>query len=198
MLGSGDARYEQAMQAAEAQHPNFRSAATHSASIIVSHAHHPSTSSSPTLTSAATAWHTSQPATQHRLRSGSCARGSLWLTSVSAHPACMASWMGTDCHGTRSLPNLITKSTLGCCRGWVGFDVPVSHRIVAGCDVMLMPSRFEPCGLNQLFAMRYGTVPVAHATGGLRDTIQDFNPFAEGGCLHERLHGELWGGLFEA
>ena len=62
----------------------------------------------------------------------------------------------------------------------MGFNVPISHRIVAGCDIMLMPSRFEPCGLNQLFAMRYGTVPVAHATGGLRDTIQDFNPFAEG------------------
>lgn len=50
----------------------------------------------------------------------------------------------------------------------------------AGCDVLLMPSRFEPCGLNQLFAMRYGTIPVAHATGGLRDTIADYNPHASG------------------
>lgn len=41
-----------------------------------------------------------------------------------------------------------------------------------------MPSRFEPCGLNQLFAMRYGTIPIAHATGGLRDTIQDYSPYA--------------------
>ena len=53
----------------------------------------------------------------------------------------------------------------------------------AGCDVLLMPSRFEPCGLNQLFAMRYGTVPIAHATGGLRDTIADFNPHATGAAL---------------
>eukprot|EP00271_Cylindrocystis_brebissonii_P006532 TRINITY_DN19307_c0_g1_i1.p1 TRINITY_DN19307_c0_g1~~TRINITY_DN19307_c0_g1_i1.p1 ORF type:complete len:750 (-),score=100.20 TRINITY_DN19307_c0_g1_i1:1340-3589(-) len=67
-------------------------------------------------------------------------------------------------------------------RGWVGFSVPVAHRITAGCDILLMPSRFEPCGLNQLYAMRYGTVPVAHCTGGLRDTIQDFNPFANGGA----------------
>ncbi|KAL9253898.1 Soluble starch synthase 1, chloroplastic/amyloplastic-like protein [Drosera capensis] len=63
-------------------------------------------------------------------------------------------------------------------RGWVGFNVPISHRITAGCDILLMPSRFEPCGLNQLYAMRYGTVPVVHSTGGLRDTVETFNPFA--------------------
>ncbi|KAJ7543722.1 hypothetical protein O6H91_09G050100 [Diphasiastrum complanatum] len=66
-------------------------------------------------------------------------------------------------------------------RGWVGFNVPLSHRITAGCDILVMPSRFEPCGLNQLYAMRYGTVPVVHSTGGLRDTVEDFNPFANGG-----------------
>ena len=63
--------------------------------------------------------------------------------------------------------------------------MPLSHRIIAGCDVLLMPSRFEPCGLNQLFAMRYGTVPIAHATGGLRDTIEDYNPFVEGGAFNQ-------------
>ncbi|XP_044462012.1 starch synthase 1, chloroplastic/amyloplastic isoform X2 [Mangifera indica] len=66
-------------------------------------------------------------------------------------------------------------------RGWVGFNVPISHRITAGCDILLMPSRFEPCGLNQLYAMRYGTIPVVHATGGLKDTVENFNPYAEGG-----------------
>ncbi|KAL9225411.1 hypothetical protein vseg_001340 [Gypsophila vaccaria] len=65
-------------------------------------------------------------------------------------------------------------------RGWVGFNVPISHRITAGCDILLMPSRFEPCGLNQLYAMRYGTIPVVHCTGGLRDTVETYNPFSTG------------------
>ncbi|KAK7410721.1 hypothetical protein VNO78_01735 [Psophocarpus tetragonolobus] len=64
-------------------------------------------------------------------------------------------------------------------RGWVGFNVPISHKITAGCDILLMPSAFEPCGLNQLYAMRYGTIPVVHETGGLRDTVHNFNPYIE-------------------
>ncbi|KAL9998473.1 Granule-bound starch synthase 2, chloroplastic/amyloplastic [Helianthus debilis subsp. tardiflorus] len=66
-------------------------------------------------------------------------------------------------------------------RGWVGFSVKMAHRITAGVDILLMPSRFEPCGLNQLYAMSYGTVPVVHAVGGLRDTVQAFDPYNESG-----------------
>ena len=51
----------------------------------------------------------------------------------------------------------------------------MSHRIIAASDLFLMPSRFEPCGLTQMYSMRYGTIPVAHATGGLIDTITDMN-----------------------
>ncbi|KAG2384029.1 hypothetical protein LR48_Vigan10g254300 [Vigna angularis] len=66
-------------------------------------------------------------------------------------------------------------------KGWVGFSVKMAHRITAGADILLMPSRFEPCGLNQLYAMNYGTIPVVHAVGGLRDTVTPFNPFEESG-----------------
>jgi len=56
------------------------------------------------------------------------------------------------------------------------FNEPLAHRIEAGGDVFLMPSRFEPCGLNQLYSLRYGTVPVVHATGGLDDSVTEFDP----------------------
>jgi starch synthase len=55
----------------------------------------------------------------------------------------------------------------------VAFDLPLSHRVEAGSDLFLMPSRFEPCGLNQMYSMAYGTIPVVHGTGGLRDTVID-------------------------
>ncbi|MDR0776872.1 MAG: glycogen synthase GlgA [Azonexus sp.] len=57
----------------------------------------------------------------------------------------------------------------------LGFDETLAHRIEAGADCFLMPSRFEPCGLNQMYSLRYGTPPLVHATGGLADTVVDVN-----------------------
>jgi starch synthase len=57
-----------------------------------------------------------------------------------------------------------------------GFNEPLAHQIEAGADIFLMPSLYEPCGLNQMYSMRYGTIPVVRATGGLDDTVEHFNP----------------------
>ena len=60
----------------------------------------------------------------------------------------------------------------------IGFDEAYAHLIEGGADLFLMPSRFEPCGMNQMYSQRYGTPPVARATGGLADTILDATPAA--------------------
>ena len=57
----------------------------------------------------------------------------------------------------------------------IGYDEKLAHRIEAGCDLYVMPSRYEPCGLNQMYSLRYGTPPIVRATGGLDDTITDFD-----------------------
>jgi starch synthase len=58
----------------------------------------------------------------------------------------------------------------------IAYDNALAHKIEAGADMFLMPSRYEPCGLNQIYSLRYGTVPVVRATGGLDDTIENWNP----------------------
>ncbi len=66
-------------------------------------------------------------------------------------------------------------------RAWLGFDEGRAHRIEAGADFFLMPSRFEPCGLNQMYSLRYGTLPIVRATGGLVDTVANYDEATGGG-----------------
>src|SRR5690242_3637878 len=68
---------------------------------------------------------------------------------------------------------------VGIYKGFAG--EPLAHQIEAGADMFLMPSLYEPCGLNQMYSMRYGTVPIVRATGGLDDTVEQFNPATRDG-----------------
>lgn len=58
----------------------------------------------------------------------------------------------------------------------IGFDEALAHRIEAGADMFLMPSLYEPCGLNQLYSLKYGTIPIVRATGGLKDSVEEYDP----------------------
>jgi len=78
-----------------------------------------------------------------------------------------------------------------------GYDESLAHAIFAGADIALVPSRYEPCGLTQMYALRYGTIPVVRATGGLADTIQHFDPatgVGNGSVFRDAdIGGLLWG-----
>ena len=78
-----------------------------------------------------------------------------------------------------------------------GYDEALAHRILAGSDLLLVPSRYEPCGLTQLYALRYGTIPVVRATGGLADTVAHFDPETGEGTgsvfEHADPEGLIWG-----
>ncbi len=105
--------------------------------------------------------------------------------------------------GSRALESVFVRASCDHPRriaARIGFDEGLAHRIEAGADIFLMPSRFEPCGLNQMYSLRYGTVPVVHAVGGLEDTVEDSDGKDRGtgfkfGEYHPRA---LWGALTRA
>lgn len=73
---------------------------------------------------------------------------------------------------------------------FIGYDEKLSHLIYAGADFLLMPSRVEPCGLNQMYALRYGTLPIVSAVGGLKDTVVDIDTENGFGICHEQVSVE--------
>lgn len=84
--------------------------------------------------------------------------------------------LGTGDEKYNNLFNKLSKKYAKSAGIRVAFDNALAHKIEAGADMFLMPSRYEPCGLNQMYSLKYATIPVVRATGGLEDTIEDFDP----------------------
>jgi len=81
----------------------------------------------------------------------------------------------------------------------IGYNEKLSHLMYAGADFLLMPSRVEPCGLNQMYSMRYGTVPIVRRTGGLKDTVVDYGDAnGYGVCFSDASVGDITHGIYRA
>jgi starch synthase len=90
--------------------------------------------------------------------------------------------------GNTEIENQFTKLSQdykGIFSVFIGYDEVLAHKIYAGSDFLLMPSRVEPCGLNQMYSMRYGTIPIVRRTGGLKDTVIDFEDDGNGVCYDQ-------------
>jgi starch synthase len=83
--------------------------------------------------------------------------------------------LGTGEARFQSLFHEFTRQYPGKVGTFLSYDYGMAHKIFAGADILLVPSRYEPCGLNQLYALKYGTVPIVRATGGLTDTVEEFD-----------------------
>ena len=82
---------------------------------------------------------------------------------------------------------------------YIGYNETLSHKMYAGADFLLMPSRVEPCGLNQLYALRYGTVPIVRRTGGLKDTVIDYgDQNGYGICFNDATIGDMSHAIWRA
>jgi starch synthase len=82
--------------------------------------------------------------------------------------------LGSGDPGIEKQLEMMRSELIGYYNSQIGYNEKLAHQMYAGADFLLMPSRVEPCGLNQLYAMRYGTIPVVRSTGGLKDTVIDF------------------------
>ena len=103
-------------------------------------------------------------AARRAARAAARARTSAWWSWAAARRATSSTSSGCATPGR-------TRSAI-----YRGYNNELAHRIEAGADMFLMPSRYEPCGLNQMYSLKYGTVPVVRRTGGLADTVEPFDP----------------------
>lgn len=87
--------------------------------------------------------------------------------------------------------NQLLPSYKGNYNAFIGYNEELAHLIYAGSDFLLMPSRVEPCGLNQMYSLRYGTIPIVRRTGGLRDTVADFGDDGNGICHIQATVGDI-------
>jgi starch synthase len=95
--------------------------------------------------------------------------------------------------------NNMKNDFVGFFNSQINYDEQLSHQMYAGADFLLMPSRVEPCGLNQLYAMRYGTIPIVRRTGGLKDTVKDIGePNGFGICFDTDNVGDITHGVYRA
>lgn len=97
----------------------------------------------------------------------------LGCASTLIHEGAQLALLGSGDPGLEYGFNQLTKAYPGRASVTVGYSEPLSHQIMAGSDIFLMPSRFEPCGLNQMYGLAYGTPPVVRRTGGLADSVHD-------------------------
>jgi starch synthase len=81
----------------------------------------------------------------------------------------------------------LKKDYIGTYNAFIGYDEKLSHMMYAGADFLLMPSRVEPCGLNQMYALRYGTIPIVRSIGGLKDTVIDISKENGFGICHDNV-----------
>jgi starch synthase len=101
-------------------------------------------------------------------------------------------------HTERELERMLSHAS-GDYSVYIGYNEALSHQMYAGSDFLLMPSRVEPCGLNQMYAMRYGTVPMVRRTGGLRDTVIDFEEKdGYGICYNHTATGDITHAVWRA
>lgn len=99
--------------------------------------------------------------------------------------------LGSGDHWVEGRLNQLKFHFEGKYNAWIGYNEKVSHEIYSGADFLLMPSRVEPCGLNQLYALRYGTVPIVRRIGGLKDTVVDIGDNGFGICHDQTTVGDV-------